>query len=163
MIAGLRRRHRIWIGLLALVVPAGFLLGVLGREEPRVLDALPATLLGLDGGTARTIWEHEDLFGTVPVTVSLLSTPGTTGRLLELSPRSDPRRPDVLVYWAPASAPADQLAEGAYLLGRLAGTRAQHFALPPEASAESGRLYLYSLGHQELLDSALLQGGGPVR
>ena len=37
------------------------------------------------------------------------------------------------------------------------------FALPPEASAESGRLYLYSLGHQELLDSALLQGGGPVR
>ena len=161
MIAGLRRAHRIWIGVLAVVVPAAFLLGVLGREEPPVLEALPATLLGPDGSAARTVWEHEDLFDELPVTVRLLKPPGAGPPLLELAPRSDPRRPDVLVYWAPASAPADQLAEGAYLLGRLAGTRAQHFDFPPGTSAKSGRLYLYSLGHQELLDSALLPGGGP--
>lgn len=151
MIARLRRRHRIATIALAVLMPPALAIALASRSEvpigtlPRVL-AVEAT-----GGAAR--WSRDDLWSALPIRTRGFA--GAGGPLVELSPLRDPLLPDLLVYWAAAGA-GDPLPDGARLLGRLAGTAPRRFALP----AAGGRLYLYSLGHARLVDSAALPDAG---
>jgi len=152
MIAAARRRHRIAIGALAAVVPPLFAIALLARPAPTAPlvapDAPPATAL---------LWERDDRWPRLPILTRVWGLrPDGPPAVVELAPARDPMRPDVLVYWAPDGTP-ERLPEGAFLLGRLAGASARRLALPAEvAAAAAGRLWLYSLGHHELLDSASL-------
>lgn len=69
-------------------------------------------------------------------------------RVLELTPKRDLESPDVLVYWADSEAAKD-LPANSVLLGSLAGTQARRFTLSKDV--HGGRLFLYSLAHQELV------------
>lgn len=105
---------------------------------------------------------REDLFGAFPARV-LVRVDGT----LELAPLRPIDRPELLLYWSALQSPADssigakpdRLPSDALLLGRIAGTGTHHFRLPDEAlraGSSSGRLVLFSLGHQEIVATAAM-------
>ena len=52
MIHQLRRRHRVLWWVLALALPAAFVVSLLARPEPAVMDSLPADLTGYSTGSA---------------------------------------------------------------------------------------------------------------
>ena len=153
MIHELRRRHRLWTSALALLLPLGLILGLLSRTPPAIQEDVPQAVLPALADEGRLVWEREDLWSKAEITTRLRSS--ASGAAVELAPRVDLRLPDVLVYWSLADSDGS-LPDDAHLIGRLDGTRPGRFALPPAAGAGRGRLYLYSLGHQELVDSASL-------
>jgi hypothetical protein len=144
VIARLRRRHRIATVALAALMPPALAVALAVRSATPAIGAIPPVLAaGEAGGTPR--WSRDDLGSAVPLRVRGFDAS------IELAPLRDPLLPDLLVYWA-ADGTADRLPDGARLLGRLAATEARRFAVP----APGGRLYLYSLGHARLVDSAAL-------
>ncbi len=167
MIAPLRRRHRLWTLTLAVVMPVLYVLALTARPQPPVAD-LPSALAAADAG-GEVVREATDLFAVHAVTVRVRR--GTGGWKVELEPQAPIVRPEILVYWSP-SAPASEalpaealpaealaaeaLPAEAFLLGSLAGTRARVFDLPTPAFGGDGWLVLYSLGHQEVIDTAAL-------
>ncbi len=154
MIAPLRRRHRLWFPILAVVVPILYVLALAARPRPPIAE-LPAALAGsVDGELVR---ETEDLFGDHPVTTRVRR--GDGGWQVELEPAAVIVRPEVLVYWS-ASAAGESLPAEAFLLGSLAGVRARVFDLPTAALGRDGWLVLYSLGHQEVVGAAELAAVG---
>lgn len=160
MIAPLRRRHRWVIPVLAVVVPVLYVVALAARPDHPAAPPLPAELDRPMPGQVES--EEADLFEH-PITTRI-----RTGRdavadaawWVELSPREPLAKPEVLVYWSAAPSGGGQLPADAYLLGALAGTRARAYALPVEALGRPGRLWLYSLGHQEVVGSAELQAIG---
>lgn len=156
MTGRLRLRHRRLIGVLSLALPPALALALLERPEPAPTP-LP-TLLVASPAVGPERWTRDDLWAPLAIRSRLFEPVAEAGPVVELMPRDDLRRPSVLVYWAGAGAP-EALPPGAHLVGRLAGGEARRFALPPAARSVAGRLYLYSLGHHELLGSAALPGG----
>jgi hypothetical protein len=153
--ASLRRRHRVaWI-VLALLVPPAFAAALAWRPALPPPSAIPAALRTEPGADALA-WERDDLWPELPIRTRLLT--GGSGPVVELVPLRDPMKPDVLIYWA-AEGTADRVPDGARLLGRLSGVEPRRLVLPPAAQERAGRLYLYSLGHGELVDTAALPPG----
>lgn len=149
MNAALRRRHRQATLALALAVPPAFALALAARPVPP--DATLPEALAVEPAVGAPLFDRDDRFAALPIRARVFE--GEAGaRVLELAPRVDPQRPDVLVYWSDAGAPADRVPGSARLLGRLAGREVRRFALPPGAGA--GRVLLWSLGHGALVDSA---------
>ena len=99
------------------------------------------------------------ILGSVIVNTRLLVDTASHQLTLELTPTTDPRAPDPLVYWSP-EAPEPESGAGvpreAVFLGSLVGTRTRSFPLPREAATQDGSLLLYSLGHQSVLGAASL-------
>jgi hypothetical protein len=156
VIARLRRRHRLWTGLLAVTLPPAFAFALWSRPSPLRMEDLPAALDPAAPAPGVVLWERDDLFGSMPARARLLAeVAGGPPVAVELAPHADPMRPDVLVYWSAGD--AREIPPGAVLLGRLAGARTRRFELPEPARRTAGRLHLYSLGHQALLDSAPLR------
>ena len=157
MIRPLRRLHRGGMVVLGLVVPAGLLLALRARVEIPTNDS-PLPLLGpampeTDGRDLSDIWTDVD------VETRVWSEGWEGAPLLLLAPRTDLRRPDVLLYWEDAAtvrAEDDQPAPTARLLGSVAGTAARIFALPGDARTHDGRLVLYSMAHRAILHTATL-------
>ena len=151
MIAKLRRRHRfLLIGLAPIAL--GVLVSALAARAPTPrVAALPVVAAVAEGGAV--LWEREDLFPSWPARVT-----GRAGRVIELKALRPLIRPDVLVYWTPtAKAGLATLPEDAHLVGRIDGTTVQRFPLPAHGRpVPDGALVLYSLGHQEVVTSALL-------
>lgn len=162
MIAPLRRTHFRILVALAAFLPVAFAASWLSRPDRPVAALAPF----LSSREAELVWSDEALFGAVPITTRVLRA--ATEWIVELVPREDLLRPDVLVYWSPDA--GGKLESGTHFLGRLGGTRAHRFALPAGAVFDPGRdpgnaegpagaLFLYSLGHQELIDRAVLNPG----
>jgi len=144
-IAPLRRRHRIWTRILAVVLPIGIVLGIAAREPIPVAFGSPA---------AERTPALEFEFEAVPVHGHVYTADGA--RQVELLP-VDLMSPDVLVYWSEAGPQDGQLpAMTTTLVGKLAGDDVRTFDLP----SSGGWLYLYSLGHKKLLDSVLIPVAG---
>jgi hypothetical protein len=156
VIAPLRRRHRLWTGALALLVPAGFALAIARRPPRPELPAIPAALLDAAPAGLDALFAADVSVARVRMTARVLRG---QGRLwLELDPDGDLRQPDVLVYWSPAAETQGRLPADSHLLGRLAGARARRLPLPAAAVPGSGQIVLYSLGHQELVGALPLPG-----
>jgi len=170
MIRRLRRRHRRLILGLVLVLPAGFAWSVASRRPVAAAHELPTALAEPAPAGGRVLAVRDILLGPVILKTRLLADSASRRLTLELTPATDPREPDPLVYWSP-EAPEPESGAGippeAVLLGSLVGTRTRSFSLPAEAAARDGSLLLYSLGHQSVLGAAtmqtqsLLAGGEP--
>jgi len=101
VIAPLRRRHRLLIAVLALAVPAVFVLALLAR--PSETDYQDAGALAELGRTS-------------------------AGTAVEIAPRPELTAPDVLAYWT--LTPGDRLPDDAVLLGPVDATRTIRLELP---------------------------------
>ncbi len=151
MIAPLRRRHFHMFVMLAVLLPVAVALAIGARpgDSSRASEAVESESLG------QLLVERPDLFSTVDASVRVFDT-SNGGRLLAVTPSAAVRTPDTLIYWLSGTpsadaAAADGLPSGARLLGPLRNTA---YPLPSEAT--NGRIILYSLGHQEVLDQGAL-------
>ncbi|HSJ98008.1 MAG TPA: hypothetical protein VLC53_13085 [Myxococcota bacterium] len=155
MIDPLRRRHRVFSAALAALVPPAFAVALAARPpEAPLSDSIPP-LLAASPAVGVERWASDELWSPLGIRTRLFEPAARGGPVVELAPARDLRRPSLLVYWAPSGAPG-ALPPRAHLVGRLAGAEARRFTLPPTARLRPGRLYLYSLGHYELLGSAAL-------
>ncbi|HTF88440.1 MAG TPA: hypothetical protein VK843_08525 [Planctomycetota bacterium] len=154
MIRSLRSRHRRTFVLLAVVLPIGLAMAFSSRVSVPASPSVPQA----DRLVARPIDApvRDAVVTSARAQLRLrIWSPGTDGtRVLELTPRRDLELPDVLVYWS-ATDSNEGLPAKSLLLGSLAGTEARLFSLPKEA--RGGRLFLYSLAHQELVASLELE------
>ena len=144
MIRRLRSRHRATFVFLALALPVGLGLALTSRKSVPPGEIAAQASLGVP---AR---DETVKLGAIELRLRLWNTGAGNSRVLELTPRRDPELPDVLVYWS-ASEETTGLPAQSVLLGSLAGTQSRRFALPSDV--RGGRLYLYSLAHQELAAS----------
>lgn len=152
MIRSLRVRHRRVVVGLAVLVPAVFIAGLAARRPagkgislPPGLQTEPATsvLLQLEGGD-RLDWS-----------VALLDPAEVEGPpRVAVTLRSDPKLPELLVYWARGGpAPAERLPDAGRLLGPLPGSGTAVFEMPLRAFVYEGQLVVYSLPHGEVIDT----------
>ena len=150
MIAALRQRHRRMFAVLGMLVPIAFGLGIAARRPVPSVQALPAELAQTRGEFNTTVWERNDLFAKSPVATRLLRE-GKTGRFgVTLTAGSDFLKPDLIVYWVAGNpAVTNSLPDDARLLGTF-GTAA--LALPADATTTDGKLVLYSLADNEIVD-----------
>ena len=144
MIARLRRRHRTAFVLLAVLLPAGFAMALLGRSGP-----VHAVILPPDPRLASSV----DVAGDTDLTAlrPLTSAGGAVFRFARASEtvtvvQTGEPAPDVLAYWTAASGELAALPAGATLLGAV-GSRARRYRLP----ATGGQLLLFSLAHGAVL------------
>lgn len=149
MIARLRSGHVLRHALLAGITLVGLAFALTAREEAPTA-ALAVTDLEAETFEGEMVWERRSLFTELPARVTLLRGDGFA---VQITPHTDPLLPDVLVYWSPRLSP--EIPENAHFLGRLAGAETRTFRLPKEAF---GALYLFSLGHQQLIDRADISG-----
>ena len=173
MIAAHRRRHRIAMLLLAPITLGLAAAAVLSRPPAPLVDSIPAILASAPGladaariggvGTGDSLWQREDLFAAWPVRLTAYRVAGHAAPVaayaIDLKLLRPLIKPDVLVYWSPhvEDGQGGKLPEDIHLLGRVGGTAWQRFAIPAhEIPVASGALYLYSLGHQELIGRAVL-------
>lgn len=159
MIAALRHRHRQLSVLLALSAPAVLLGGLLTRQPDPSMERLPFELRHSAEGfpsASVLVLEHPALWGPLPIITRLYRANGEAS-VVELEPRRDLRKPDILVYWMPEPQRIDDTSRpefpaSAELLGPLSGTTARRYGLPEPR----GVLVLYSVGHGERFGNATL-------
>jgi hypothetical protein len=150
VIAPLRARHRAMVGALALTLPLGFAAAIGGRV-PEAAGPLPEALAEERAELGPVLREVAAASGGRRFELAL-----DRAGVVELAQVSGERAPAVLAYWS-AGAPGDELPGDAVLLGSL-GEGARRFALPPAAGEGSGTVFVFSLGHGEVL-AALPLGG----
>lgn len=142
MNAPLRRRHQLAFAVLAVLLPAGFVLALLGRSGDAYSADLPAdpraagTLEPLVPGAGRTL----ELRGEDAAWIARVDADRVA-----LSQARGVARPDLHAYWS-GQLVVDELPADARLLGAV--SRAERtFALP----AMQGTLVLFSLAHGEVV------------
>ena len=164
MIAPLRASHRRTVGALAAIVPLAFAAAIAARPKMPVSAADPqlewlaeAGLLAESAAADLTV-EALRLRVFVRRTVDLSDPEEEVTPEFVVLPEVDPERPDVLVYWSPAStAEVESIPEDALLLGTLAGSRPRVFLAGRKTTwPVGGALLFYSLAHGELLATAAL-------
>ncbi len=150
MIRRLRINHRATFGALAVVLPIGLTLALTSRIQVPSSNAPGLPQIGVLPTSGAPL--RDMTLDAGPLQFRLRLWDGAVGghRILELTPKRDPQLPDLLVYWA-NSEETGQLPTPCVLLGALAGTQMRRFVLPAEVLG--GRLYFYSLAHQELIAS----------
>jgi len=150
MIQPLRTAHRrVFVGL-ALVLPALLVVG-LGARPPvmrPLMSARTATTLENPIHASPVMWQRHGIESAF-----YRSGTGSGQVSVVLTPKDEMAEPDLLVYWASGEAQGNSLPPGAELLGAYASGRS--FLLPRTAGA--GRIILYSLAHQEIVDSAVVE------
>lgn len=147
MILPLRRRHRAMVCTLAVVLPAAFAAGILGRPSVPVVQSVPASLDGKGTDFGSVVWSKTDLWPEQQIITSLWRNAGDRVAL-ELT--ADLLKPDVLVYWALGKASASEdLPGNVRLLGAL--VNGKPLPIPRDAWGEAGRLVLYSLAEHEIV------------
>lgn len=150
MIHPLRQRHRRVFAVLGVLLPSLFVLGVAMRRAVPRPETLPLELSPQTVTFTATGYEREDLFAKSPVRVRLFRQQESRVLAVELSASKDFLKPDLMVYWSGASPTAsEKLPSEAKLLGAFVTTA---LVLPPEASTMDGRLILFSLANQEIVD-----------
>lgn len=150
MILRLRSQHRTTFAMLAIVLPVGLGLAFASRKSVPPSMNVPREGSLLQASRDPPVRDAIVTAGAASVRLRLWAADSKGSRLLELTPQRDLELPDVLVYWA-RSEEVRELPRESVLLGSLAGTQTRRFTLPDRAS--DGRLYLYSLAHQQLVAS----------
>ena len=158
MIRPLRQLHQRTFMALGFFLPLALALGILARQPFPVADPLAAPRLPAPPPFPVTVWERNDLFGNLPIRVTLLRETQSDGALaVELSAtKNDFIQPDLMAYWVPGNPPlTHQLPDHARLLG---GFNADALPLPPAAATTNGVLVLYSLAN-----NAIVEVSQPIR
>ena len=152
MIRPLRQRHRRTMIALGVFLPIAFALGIAARKPVPSMDSLPANLVALPQKFAATEWARADLFVKSPIQVRLLREQASASRFaVEFSAPTDFVKPDLMVYWeAGDSKVTDTLLDNAQLLGAFSSSSA--LVLPADSEAKNGRLVLYSLADNEVVE-----------
>ena len=155
MIRPLRQRHRVIVLTLSVLLPAGFVLGIATRKAVPLAASLPSTLTGDAPRYGGVLWTREDLWQKSSIRTRLLADTSNNRLGVELEPREEIARPDMLVYWIPGEARnQDKLPDNAVLLGTLTVHPVRALALPPGAGRKTGALVLYSLADQEIVEAS---------
>jgi hypothetical protein len=152
MIHSLRQRHRWQILTLAVFLPIGLVLGLVGREPVPTVLTLPQSLAPASLTLGPLAWQSDHLFTPkTPVLIRVWhSLAGAGVCAVSFSAPSDFIKPDLMVYWH--SGPAGQtemLPTNAILLGAFSSAA---LPLPAEVAHASGALVLYSLADGEVVD-----------
>jgi hypothetical protein len=152
MIRPLRQRHRQIVMALGITLPIAFSIGIAARRPVPSMASVPGETSFLRGSAA-TIWERSDLFEKTTIQARLLRESGTGGRFaLELSAPGNFVKPDLIIYWvAGGSKATEALPNNALLLGTFSLAA---FQLPAIMAHEDGRLLLYSLANNEIVDAS---------
>jgi hypothetical protein len=157
MIRPLRQRHRVMVLTLAVLLPAGFVLGIATRKSVPTVPALPTPLASEAHRFHSALWAREDLWPRHPIRTRLLADESGAQLAVELAPKEAIVLPDVLVYWVPGeTAVRNTLPDSAFLLGTLSANPPRPLPLPPDASRRQGALILYSLADQEIVETSRL-------
>ena len=148
----LRQGHRHLAFGLAVLVPIVFAAGVIARKPVPVSDSLPAALIHPSPTFTATEWNRSDLFGKTHINIQLHRENAGLRRLaVEFSRDKNFAKPDLIVYWFAGDAPiTDSVPDTAQLLGGFAPAEA--LLLPEDAATRGGRLILYSLADQDVVD-----------
>ena len=141
MIARLRRRHRLLVGVLSVVVVLAFIAALSARPAPVIAPSMREGAEPLPYDTSS--WTA---FG--PGLRAIRERESGRERLL-IERRPGLSSPDLLVYWAADAPAAGDLPTDAVLLGPLGDPGIHDFGLP--AGEAAGTLILYSLGHGRML------------
>ncbi len=153
MIRPLRQRHRAMVLTLSVLLPAGFVLGIATRKPVPTDMALPDKIAGDIPLYDSALWMREDLWQRSSIRTRLLAQTAGDRLAVELRPKAEIARPDVLVYWIPGEQkPQDNLPDNAFLLGALSMNPVRALPLPPNARREKGALVLYSLAGHEIIE-----------
>ena len=150
MIQPLRTTHRKAFAVLAIALPAVFWAGLRAREvRPGQSSAMGTIPSGL-----YLLRQSDRLWGK-HIIQSRFYGDSANGDEVEvfLLPQEEMNDPDLLLYWTGDLRPAADISRwkllGTFGAGRL-------FSLPLDAK-RGGHLALYSLAHQEVVDSALVE------
>lgn len=149
MIRPLRRRHRRWLGLLAVALPVLYAAALVSRRPIPWMDPLPPAVAAPAIEESRRVARRVQSWPGGSVRVTLLrGGVDSAARSVALEPLSELKSAELLVYWARGPAPAEAGAPGdAWLLGSLDGRRQVVLSLPAFPGDE-GHLLLYDLPHQ---------------
>lgn len=158
MIRSRRVLHRGLFIVLAVAIPSSLFIVLENRPTmPPYQDFQP--VLFDQAGFAQPAQEKDSM-----ITVSARKkqfelqkvTSGDQPTLL-IRPSVELLKPDLLVYWSPVTGTDSdtELAE-ATLVGRLTGNSWRRLSLPTSAQGISGSLLIYSMAHQQVLDSLSL-------
>jgi hypothetical protein len=152
MIRPLRQRHHRLVIALGVFIPIAFALGIAGRKAVPSMDSLPANLAAMPQKFEVTEWERADLFVKSPINVRLLREQSKSGQsAVEFSVPTEYVKPDLMVYWIHGDSQiTDMLPNNAQLLGTFNVSSA--LALPADSAAQNGRLVLYSLADNEVIE-----------
>jgi len=151
MIQPLRAAHRRAVITLAVVLPAVLLIGLGARRPPPEpllrSPALPASLHLITESAGS--WQRHAIQTTI---YGDLNPPNDF--YVVLRPTQSINEPDLLVYWSDALPRENHLPEGARLLGAFDPGRT---LLLPREIQPGTHLILYSLAHQSVVDSTMLE------
>lgn len=151
MIQPLRTAHRRVLITLAFALPVVVAAG-LGARFPRPLPGPSAVQLP---SSAYVIRESDQLWRGHTIQSKFYGEPNRLQEIyVVLQPAQDLGEPDLLLYWFDNESPASSLPAQAQLLGAFG--RNNVFALPPNAR-HSGQLILYSLAHEAVFDTAVVE------
>jgi hypothetical protein len=139
MIRPLRRRHRTMMVLLAVVVPALFVAGVMVRPTPPLV---PELILDSPGSRVEVAAWADDLWHGTPILTGM----GDDAWVLDLPQRLVTS----LLYFVPETAtePVSSLPGEAVLLGSLTASRS--VLRRASGMAQGGTLIIYDLERQEV-------------
>ncbi len=163
MTFALRQLHRRIFGWFTWLLPAIFLVGLLGFRVPvstKIPDPQLLTLpesAELEPGKAA----NEANERTIPVQVEIYREPvpgsaGASRRWVRVIAPESLRQPDLLVYWSSKRSAFDEPPLGAFLLGVLDPRSPQAFPLPPQSGFLRGYLVIYSLGQKVMISQVTL-------
>ena len=150
MIQPLRAVHRKAFAVIAFALPAVLWAGLRAREAPLILS--PATVAM--PSNMYLLRQSDRLWGK-HIIQSKFYGDSANAEYVEVmfSLSQEVSDPDLLLYWTGDLRPAADIS-GWKLLGTFAAGRV--FSLPLDAK-RGGHLALYSLAHQEFVDSALVE------
>jgi hypothetical protein len=150
MIQPLRAVHRKAFAVLAIALPAMFWVGLRKREVPLGQSSPIVTM----PSSMYLLRQSDRLWGKHIIQSKFYgdSANGEDVEILFLPPQ-EMNDPDLLLYWTGDLRPAAEISRWK-LLGTFTAGRV--FSLPLDAK-RGGHLALYSLAHQEFVDSALVE------
>lgn len=151
MIRPLRQRHRHMVIVLGVFLPVAFAVGIARRKPIPIVSSLPITLTPPSSQFESKAWQLSDLFAKSSVTVRLMrGQSGTGSSALEFSAADDFLKPDLIAYWVAGNQTIkDKLPDDAILLGSFSSSP---LALTDEVAHSNGRLVLFSMANNEIVD-----------
>lgn len=156
MISPYRLRHRRIFYVLVLVLPVLFTASILVRKPQPITETLPSALSPPLEHYAHVVKTYDNLWANYSIQTRILSaSQPENGFAIELQPLDLIAEPSLLVYWSTEQEP--RVEEGSHLLGAFTGTDSVLLPLPDSAIYHTGSIFLYSLGHQRIVDKAMLK------